>query len=157
MSQKIDLNKVVITESDSLVANVPYREGIVFKLKYISRAKLSRIGKSCTRLIYDETQKARVSQVDPDKLVEQFCAQSVCGWSGVTLRSLSRIVDLDISQCDPTTVDSEIDFSQDQLLPVVRAAYGLDAFLQESACDIKVFRPDLEAELGNLRGSQTGS
>jgi hypothetical protein len=85
----------------------------------------------------------------------KFCARAVEGWSGMTPRSLSRLVP--IQNVPENMMDSEIPFSQEQLIKLVKNSAEIDAFLQQTATDVNFFNESLEDELKNSVASQSTS
>jgi hypothetical protein len=151
------LSDYIINESDNLTATVEYKEGIRFIIRYVSRSSLMRLSRDCLTWKYDEKAKGRTQQLDNDRFAESFCRRCVVGWSGVTPHTLSKLIPLDLSKIDAAQRDEPLDFDFANLLVLVKNAYELDSFLQDTAVDIKVFRPDLEHELGNSNTSQSGT
>lgn len=75
----------------------------------------------------------------------------------MTLRSLSRIVEIDISSYTEEELSQEIGFTIDELVRMMDMVYDIDPFIQAAVTDIKTFRPALEDELKNSNRSQAGS
>lgn len=153
----MNLAKLVPTNTESMTAVVEYRDGIKFKLRFISRSTLSRIGQLCVVWKYNDKTRQRQQHLDNDKYAAEFCRQAVIGWEGVTLRKLANLMPLDLSQVPAEDQDKDLPFDVDNLLVLVKNAYELDNFLQDTAVDIKMFRPALEEELGNSPSSPTGT
>ena len=153
----VNLGQCVMTNTESMIAAVEYRDGIMFKLRYISRHTLSKLSQSCLIWKFNDKTRVRQQQLDTERFAEEFCKKSVVGWEGVTPRKLASLMPLDLTKVPVEQQDAEMPFDLANLLVMLKHAYDLDTFLQDNAVDIKVFRPGVEEELGNLPSSQTGT
>jgi hypothetical protein len=151
------LKNLIVTKDQE--AQVEYQGGLIFTLRYISRARLQSLAKSCTIMRFDPKSRGRVPETNPTKFTEEFCKLAVAGWTGVTPRSLaaSGVVLLDLSSLTEAEKDTPVPFTHENLIELVKNAYELDQFLQDSACDSRVFNPTKEEEEGNSESSQSGS
>lgn len=149
------IQSLIKKDTSALRTQVEYKAGIVFTLAYVSREALTALSQKCIVFKYDPKTKVREQTVDGKKFSQAFAGAAVVGWSNVTPRSLSHIVPLEaVAESD---MDTEITFSVEGLLDLIAAAYELDVFLQESAVNAELFRPQHEEELGNSETSPSGS
>ena len=153
--KKITLGDAIISDKEKMTAEVEYKDGIFLTLQFISRNTLNSISRTCVVQKYNEVTKSRQPQIDSDRFAESFCRRAVVGWRGVTLRKLARLIPLDLKRFPVEDHDAERPFEIADLITVVKNAYELDNFLQDTAVDLKIFRPDLEAELKNSQPSQS--
>jgi hypothetical protein len=151
-----DLNKIIIAESDELLADIPYKEGIKFKIRYISRVSLTRLSQSCLRMEFNTKSKSREQVVDMDAFAAAFCKRAVIGWSGVTANTLAKLMPVDLKLVSEEERNEPIPFTPAAMLLVLKNTFELDGYLQDAAIEIKNFRPDLEPETKNLNTSQNG-
>lgn len=145
-----------LTNIDSLVlkgnleTEVEYKNGLRIKLRYVSRAALSRMLNSCLTPKWDPKTRKSTPQLDNDKFVEQFCATTVLGWTGATIRVLSSLMPLDLSKVPNDKLDAEVPFTQSNLVALIKNALDLDEFLQNASTDVANFNIEQRRnELGN--------
>ena len=138
-----------IAAAGALKATVEYKDGLKFNLCYMTKAALNRIVNASIVQKYVEAKKSRQPQLDNDLFLPQFCSQVVEGWEGATLRVLSGLAPLNTSGLTKEQLDAPYPFSQESLLFLVKTSYDLDEFLQASAVDVKLFRPNLEEATKN--------
>ena len=154
----IDLKKLIVTDSNSLSVNVEFKDSIILTLNYVSRIKLQSLWKSCTTLKFDRTTRQRTPQVDGTRFSEEFSRLAVSGWRGVTPRAIAAsLFPLDLSGMSEAEKDAEIPFTHENLSLLLSNSYELDTFIQDSAVDSALFKPEHEGELGNSGMSQSGS
>lgn len=146
-----DLSKVTMSDKDvdALAVWVEFKYGISFKLKFVPRSDLQRLSRDSTEMKWNEQIKGRVPEISSDKLVPAFCKRAVSDWKGMTPNSLAKLIPIKLEQVDETIRDQPISFTQAQLVQIVRSAYELDVFLQQSASDLSLFNSEFEAEAKN--------
>lgn len=130
-------------------AEVPYREGLSFKLTYLSKPDLQRMMKGCVKMEHNPRTKQREPRIDNDDFMDKFCRRCVKGWTGATLRVISAIAMLDKSKITTEDLDKPVPFNHENLLFLLKNSYDVDEFLQNSATDVKVFNPNWEDEVKN--------
>ncbi len=153
----MDITKLIISAPENLTADVEFREGLILQLRFVSRTQLQSLYKSCTVMKFDPQLKIRKQQLDGEKFAAEFCKLAVAGWRGVTPNSLSKIVPMDLSSLSAEDREKEIPFTQEGIAAIVKAAYELDAFIQDNAVDVAIFSPDHQDEVKNSSTSQSGS
>jgi len=139
----------LIKANDKPETWVEYRDGITFKLTYLSRPELQKIVKRSTVFKYDEKAKTRVQTTDSEKLTEEFCKAVVKDWKGVTFRSLATMTNIDLKAIAEERRDFEIAFSHDNCVTLMREAYDVDTFIQEASTDIRYFNAGHAEEIKN--------
>ena len=136
-------------EVEELSVWVEFKHGISFHLRYIPRSELQRITRDSTEMKWSDEAKGRVAQISSDKLVPAFCRRAVKDWKGVTPTSLANLVPIKLDKVPEQAREMSIPFTQKQLHEVVKTAFELDVFLQQSASDLSLFNPDQEPEAKN--------
>lgn len=136
---------------------VEYKEGISFHLRFMSKAKFRQLADDCTESRYNPQQQRREPKLDATKFTRLFLSQCLLDWRGVTLKSVSRIMEIDLSGYTPEECEQPLPFSAEEATKLIDMVYDLDSFLQAAITDIKTFRPTLEDELKNSERSQSGS
>jgi hypothetical protein len=147
----------VLAKTVAPSAWVEYREGIFFHLRFVPKSRFRSLADDCTEHRYNAQTKVREPKLDSARFLSKFLKESVLGWRGVTLQSLSRIVEIDLSSYSEEELKQEIVFSVDELVKLFDMVYDIDQFVQSAVTDIKTFRPALEDELKNSKPSQNGS
>lgn len=147
----------VLSKTVAPSAWVEYKEGIFFNLRFLPKSRFRAMADECTEFRYNPQTKVREPKLDTPRFLAKFLKESVLAWRGVTLRSLSRIVEIDISSYTEEELSQEIGFTIDELVRMMDMVYDIDPFIQAAVTDIKTFRPALEDELKNSNRSQAGS
>jgi len=132
----------LMEDTKELRTKIEYKHGIVFELRYIPKTVLQQISRESTIWKYNEQTKQRQPELEAKRLVPKLCEKCVVGWEGVTVRSLAKIVPLDLSQVPASKLDTPIPFSQAQMSAIADKAYGLDVFIQEAATELTNFSQD---------------
>lgn len=151
------IKDIILKDTSNLTTRVEFRDGIIFKLRYVPRADLNKISRSCIIHKYNAETKQREPQLDPKRFANEFCARAVVGWEGITVKSLSKLIAIDQNNLTEAQRNETIEFSHENLVELVTASYDLDNFLQESACDIGLFNIEKEGEEKNSKASPIGS
>lgn len=139
----------VLGKTVSPDAWIEYKEGIKFHLRYMSKAKFRQLAEDCTEHRYNPQKQVREPKMNVEKFLQKFVADTILDWKGVTLRSLSRLVEIDVSGYTKDEMAQEISFSSAEAIRLMEMVYELDPFIQSCVTDIKTFRPALEDELKN--------
>lgn len=128
---------------------VEFRDGILFELKYMPKARWRAIADNCTEFRYDPVQKQRLPKMDSAKFLKLFIEEAVTDWRGVTLRSISLQTDIDIRNFTKEQLDAPLPFSAAELLDLIDRIVDLDTFINTAVMDIKTFRPTMDEEVKN--------
>jgi hypothetical protein len=153
--ESLSVTSLLKKDTSDMCAQVEYQYGIFFHLKFTARNDLMRMMKESTIMRYNPSTKTREPSLDGDKLIRKYCAAAVEGWHGMTPRNLSRLIPM--KNVPEEQLDVEIQFSQDQLVELVKNSAEIDTFLQQTATDVNYFNADLEQELKNSKASQNGN
>ena len=142
--------QALIPSSEQLTAKTAWVvfKGIKFQIRYISKVVLGQLAEQCVVTAYDAKARGRTRQLDPDKFTKELAKTLVRDWSEATLRNLRHIMPLNSEGLTEEQLDTELPFSQENLLTVVTSAHELDSFLQECSVDAGLFQTD---EQENLR------
>lgn len=148
---------VILSKTVSPDTWVEYKEGVFFHLRYMPKSRFRAMADDCTESRYNAQTKVREPKLDTTRFLKRFLKDAVLGWRGVTLKSLSRLVEIDLSSYSEEDMRTDIGFNLEELERLIDMVYDLDPFIQASVTDIKTFRPALEDELKNSKSSQSGS
>jgi len=149
--------EILKTKKERKSAWVEFQQGISFQVNYLSRGKLKRITENSTSFAYNPRTRAREPKMNNDFFNDTFIRETVVGWKGVTARSLSNLIDIDISEIPESKLDDPLDYDHNAMVVLFDEAYDLDQVLQDFVLDIKNFQPDIEDELGNSETSPDGN
>ena len=150
MARESTLASRLIADKE-LTAWVEHQDGTRFQVVFLNRPRLKKLMLNSQVMQFNG--KERVSVVDNDKLANAFCAAAVRGWEGITPRTVSNLIPYDLKGLTPEELDKPVEFSQANMVIVFQNARDLDTFLMDAATDIRTFKPELEAELGNSESS----
>jgi hypothetical protein len=97
---------------------------------------LAKISESSQEITWDKKSHVRVDKVNSEKFYSKFVDKAILGWRGLTLKTLSKIVPINLNGQDP---ESEVLFTKENAIELLQSAYDLDAFLQSSILDVTQF------------------
>jgi hypothetical protein len=143
------INLDSLIAKDNLEAVVEFRNGLKFKVRFVTKVALNNLAKSCTTYKWDQRAKSRVPQLSVDAFVEQFCALAVKDWEGATLKVLQTLAPISTKGMSEEQVNSSLPFSQANLVTLMKNSTDLDEFLQNVCTDINVFGISLIDEIKN--------
>ena len=147
----------VLAKTVSPDAWIEFKGGLSFRLRFMPKSKFRSLADAATEFIYDKKSKARVPKINAEAYTTAFVKEAVMDWRGVTLRTLSRIAEIDISTYSEAELDAASPFAHKELATLMDMVYDLDSFLNETVGDIATFRPFLEEEAKNSKSSPTTS
>jgi hypothetical protein len=139
----------ILSKTVAPSAWVEFKESISFKLKYLPKARFRALADSSTEQKYDPVTKTRAPKINTQDFTERYLREAVLDWKGVTLKSLSRICEIDVSGQPPEAMETALPFTIEELTRLIDIVYDLDNFISAAVTDIKTFRPLLEEETKN--------
>jgi hypothetical protein len=145
----MDLKSLLKAPEQEITSQVEFKEGIVLTMRYIPRTKLQDFATKSRIFKYDSATKTRNQTIDGDLFSEMFCEAAVVGWKGVTPESLSSVVPLNTEGFTDVELKTEIAFTKESLMILVKQAYEFDEFVQKVSTDLSYFKPHHEEELKN--------
>lgn len=136
------LNLSEIKAKNVTEAEVVYDDSrnISFTLKYVDRKKLNDLNKQFTKLKFNNKTHAREETVDYEGLRDEICRTCVLGWKGVTLGWLQTQMPIDPEVVKQNGVDTEIEFSEENLKELVNSGNGIDTWILEQVRDPENFK-----------------
>lgn len=154
----LNLKELLVTNTDKLTTKVEFKDtGIIIEVRYVSRAELQRISRTCVTQKYEKSSNRREPSVDGAQFAAKFTERAVIGWSGATPAKLSKLIPLDTAKLTPAQLNEELPFDKDNFSVLLANAFDLDAFLQETATDLTNFEQDKVTTEGNSAASQSGN
>ena len=147
---------VADVKADNLTRWVEFKDGIEFQLRFVSKTVVQAIASNCNTLKYNKLTKQREPSINTDQMIAQLVEKGVVSWRGMTARRLQSLLPVrsDVADAD---LDSEIPFSKDDCIYLVKNAFELDAWIQENCTDVSMFKPDRDENQKNSSTSQDGS
>lgn len=123
---------------DKIEAWVPF-EGLLdfeVKLAYLARPELEKIRKASTKQVFKRHQKE--DELDTDMFMKHYVKACILDWKGLTLEKAARLLPIEIPADTPP--ETEIDFSPEEALSLVRNSPEFDKWLNEVVFDLDSFR-----------------
>jgi len=151
MSSILDKVKASVKNSTEteLARDVEFKHGIFVRLRHIKKAEFRSLVDEATSLKYNTQTKQREPVTDSTRLSREFVLRAVKGWKGMTPKTLSKLVPIDLTQYTEEELKEEIPFSVDLLQDISTNSLDLDSFVQEMAMNIDTFQPGREGETKN--------
>jgi hypothetical protein len=120
-------NKTVEVEYPGLI-------GFKIKLCFLSRETLTTIRKKSTKTVFKNRQTQE--EFDEDLFLQLYVDNTIKGWTGLKLDYLAKLVPVDLGDQDPAT---EVDFSHENALALMKNSTNFDAFITEQVTDLGNF------------------
>lgn len=120
-------NKTVETEFPGL-------PGFKINLCFLSRETLNTIRKKSTKTVFKNRQTTE--DFDEDLFLKLYVQHTIKGWRGLTLEHLAKLVPIELGDQDPKT---EVDFSDDNALSLMKNSTNFDSFITEQVTDLGNF------------------
>lgn len=149
--------KAALAKTATPEAWVEFKEGISFQLRYFPKARFRALADKHTEIVYNPQAKARAPKLNTEEFTKAFMKEVVLGWKGVTLDSLSKLCEIDISSYTREELVTELPFSVEELQRLTEMVYDIDPFINEACMNLGFFRPQLEDEAKNSNASPTTS
>lgn len=120
----------------SKAVNVEYpgMPGFTIELCFLSRETLQTIRKKSTKTTFKNRQP--VEELNDELFLELYVKACVKGWKGLKLKYLEQLAPVDLSDSDPET---ELDYSEENALYLMKASTNFDAFVSEQVADLGNF------------------
>lgn len=142
------LKDLIKTDCSGYTAVVEFKDQMRFTVRYLSRVKARAIAEASSYVGYSSQEKGRSKQLDGEKLIDALLKHIVIGWSGITLRKLSKHMPLETGGMLDSELDADLPFTQADLKMIVEGVKDLDGFLNECATELSTFetaaQPDAE-------------
>jgi hypothetical protein len=127
---------------------VRYIDNFEINIKYLPRRELIRISETSQDTIWDKKAHTKINKLDTDRFYTKFVEKAILGWRGLNLKTLSKIIPINL---DGQNLEAEVPYTKENAIELLKNAYDLEAFLQDSIFDIGKFEEEqLEEEEKNL-------
>ena len=126
--------KTLLVPSKSVTVEYPGMPGFEVDVCFLSRETLQSIRKKATKTSFKNRQP--VEDLNDDLFLELYVKASIKGWKGLKLSYLEQLAPVDVSKEDS---DSELDYSEENALMLMKASTNFDAFVSEQVTDLGNF------------------
>ena len=126
--------KTLLVPSKSITVEYPGMPGFLIDVCFLSRETLQSIRKKATKTSFKNRQP--VEDLNDDLFLELYVKASIKGWKGFKLSYLEQLAPVDVSKEDS---ESELDYSEENALMLMKASTNFDAFVSEQVTDLGNF------------------
>lgn len=126
--------KTLLVPSKAVSVEYPGMPGFTIELCFLSRETLQTIRKKSTKTTFKNRQP--VEELNDELFLELYVKACVKGWKGLKLKYLEQLAPVDLSDSDPET---ELDYSEENALYLMKASTNFDAFVSEQVADLGNF------------------
>ncbi len=124
----------LLVPNKTVEVEYPGFPGFVLTLCFMSRESLVSIRKRATKTSFKNRQA--LEEFDEDLFLKLYVEHTVKGWKGLTAGYLEQLAPVDVSDVDSS---SEIEFSADNALALMKASADFDAFISEQVSNLGNF------------------
>lgn len=128
--------KNLITNDRVIEIEHPVFDGLFVKLAYVSRETTKKFIDKATVTKFDRKTREQTESVDNDLFLSMYVPALLKGWRGFKLEYLEELVPVDLSEADK---DSELDYSEDNAIELVKNSVEFDDWINSIVKDIKNF------------------
>ena len=127
--------KSLLVPSKNIEVEYPGLMGFKVSVSFLSRETLVGIRKKATKTVFKNRQP--VEELNDDLFLQLYVQASVKGWTGLKLSYLEQLAPVDLSGQDP---ESELEFSEENALFLMKNSSNFDAFVSEMVTDLGNFQ-----------------
>lgn len=131
--------KSLLVPSKNIEVEYPGLMGFKVSVSFLSRETLVNIRKKATKTVFKNRQPTE--ELNDDLFLQLYVQASVKGWTGLKLSYLEQLAPVDLTGQD---LESELEFTEENALFLMRNSSNFDAFISETVTD-----------LGNFQNSST--
>ena len=126
--------KSLLSSNKVVEVEFPGYSGFKVKIAYISREALVNLRKKCVTTTFKN--RSAGEELDDKKFLELYTKSAVKGWSGFKLKYLEKLAPVDLGSND---LESELPYSEESALELMRASADFDTFISNSVTDLENF------------------
>jgi hypothetical protein len=115
---------------------IKYLDDFEINIRYLPRRELVKISEDSTEITWDKKTHTRIDKVNTDRFYSRFVEKAILGWRGLKVSTLAKIVPIKLDGQDP---ESEVEFTKENAIELLRSGYDLDSFLQDAILDVQRF------------------
>ena len=139
--------------SKDKVIEVAYTDIPEWKIKvaYVAREDLVNIRKECTTIKWDKKTRQRDDVLDDEKFLRMYSAAIVKGWSGLTLKGVSKLLPI---KYEIGKDNEEVEFTDENAYTLMTDCPDFDRFIADVIADVAAFNDNKkEINVKNLKNT----
>lgn len=103
-------------------------------LAFLSREILQSIRKKSTKTTFKNRQP--IEELNDELFLELYVQNAIKGWKGLKMSYLEQLAPVEVSA---DQADSELEYTQDNALALMKASTSFDSFISEQVTDLGNF------------------
>lgn len=126
--------KTLLVPSKTVTVEYPGMPGFSIDVCFLSRETLQSIRKKATKTSFKNRQP--LEELNDELFLELYVKASIKGWKGLKMTYLEQLAPVDVSDEKP---DTELDYTEENALMLMKASTNFDAFISEQVTDLGNF------------------
>ena len=126
--------KSMLVPSKTNVVEYPGMPGFEITITFLSREILQTIRKKATKTSFKNRQP--VEELNDDLFLDLYVQNSIKGWKGLKMSYLEQLAPVEVA---PGEADTELEYTQDNALALMKASSSFDSFISEQVTDLGNF------------------
>jgi hypothetical protein len=126
----------LIAKETVIDVEFPDIEGFIVQLVYLGRDDLLKIRNSSLGYKFNKRTRQREEEVDNEKFIEEYSRRAIKGWKGLKVKSLPKLLPVDISKMDP---NEEVTYTEEDALDLLKSSTVFDQFVTDALNDYEKF------------------
>jgi len=126
--------KSMLVPSKTNVVEYPGMPGFEITISFLSREILQSIRKKSTKTTFKNRQP--VEELNDELFLDLYVQNSIKGWKGLKMSYLEQLAPVEVVAGQE---DTELEFTQDNALALMKASTSFDSFISEQVTDLGNF------------------
>jgi len=126
--------KSMLVPSKTNVVEYPGMPGFEITISFLSREILQSIRKKSTKTTFKNRQP--VEELNDELFLDLYVQNSIKGWKGLKMSYLEQLAPVEVAAGQE---DTELEFTQDNALALMKASTSFDSFISEQVTDLGNF------------------
>jgi hypothetical protein len=126
--------KSMLVPSKTNVVEYPGMPGFEVTISFLSREILQSIRKKSTKTTFKNRQP--VEELNDELFLDLYVQNSIKGWKGLKMSYLEQLAPVEVSA---DQADTELEYTQDNALALMKASTSFDSFISEQVTDLGNF------------------
>lgn len=126
--------KSMLVPSKTNVVEYPGMPGFEVTINFLSREILQSIRKKATKTSFKNRQP--VEELNDDLFLDLYVQNSIKGWKGLKMSYLEQLAPVEVAESE---ADTELEYTQDNALALMKASTSFDSFISEQVTDLGNF------------------
>jgi hypothetical protein len=135
----MDINKLIVPVTEAKF-DFPGMDGFVVTLAYLSREEVIKIRKKATVHKFAKRSHEPIEEVDNELFQDLYVKAVVVGWTGLSLKYLSKLLPVDLSAVEDEDQEM-VEYTHENALALMRNAISFDNFVTEQLSELENFSP----------------